>query len=156
LVDRGAGLVGRLAMVRDGTALFSGSLRNVCALADLKQARLLDGIDEWVAAHEGDRATAERPEPTRIATDPRTSIDLVAEGYDTVLWATGFRADYSWLHVPVLDRKGEIRHDGGVVTGAPGLYRIGTNFLRRRKSSFIFGLEDDATDLVDHLVTNIR
>ena len=153
LSNRGATLVGRLAGLRDGTALFSGSLRNVCALADLKQARLLDGVDEWVAAHEGDRSAAERPEPTRIDGDPRTSIDMVAEGYDTVLWATGFRADYSWLQVPVLDRKGEIRHDGGVVTTAPGLYRIGTNFLRRRKSSFIFGLEDDAVDLVDHLVT---
>lgn len=156
LSDRGATLVGRLSAVRDGTALFSGSLRNVCALADLKQARLLDGVDEWVAANEGDRAAAERPQPTRIGADPRTSIDLVGEGYDTVLWATGFRADYTWLHVPVLDRKGEIRHDGGVVGGAPGLYRIGTNFLRRRKSSFIFGLEDDATDLVEHLVENAR
>ena len=68
-----------------------------------------------------------------------------------MLWATGFRADYSWLDVPVLDRKGEIRHDGGVVRDAPGLYRIGLNFLRRRKSSFIHGAEDDASDLVDHL-----
>ena len=53
---------------------------------------------------------------------------------------------------PVFDRKGELRHDGGVVTGAPGIYRIGLNFLRRRKSSFIHGATDDATDLVDHLV----
>ena len=51
----------------------------------------------------------------------------------------------------MLDRKGEIRHDGGVVRDAPGLYRIGLNFLRRRKSSFIHGASDDATDLVDHL-----
>ena len=52
----------------------------------------------------------------------------------------------------MFDRKGELRHDGGVVSGAPGLYRIGLNFLRRRKSSFIHGATDDATDLVDHLV----
>lgn len=156
LVDRGAELVGRLAMVRDGTALLSGSLRNVCSLADLKQSRLLDGIDAWVAANEGDPTPGERPEPTRISADPRTSIDLLAEGYTTVLWATGFRADYSWLQLPVLDRKGEIRHDGGVVTGAPGLYRLGTNFLRRRKSSFIFGLEDDAVDIVESLLAHLR
>ena len=72
---------------------------------------------------------------------PRLPIDLVADGYETVVWATGFRADYSWLELPVLDRKGEIRHDGGVVRDAPGLYRIGLNFLRRRKSSFIHGAE---------------
>jgi putative flavoprotein involved in K+ transport len=72
-----------------------------------------------------------------------------------VLWATGFRADYSWLDVDVLDRKGEIRHDGGVVTQAPGLYRVGLTFLRRRKSSFIHGAEDDAREIVEHLAAHL-
>ena len=86
-----------------------------------------------------------------------TGIETTAghEEFDLIVWATGFRPDYSWLHLPVLDRKGEIRHEGGVVPSAPGLYRIGTNFLRRRKSSFIFGLQDDAVDLVEHLVANL-
>jgi putative flavoprotein involved in K+ transport len=98
-----------------------------------------------------DGAPGPRLEPTRVDENPKLLIDLVAEGLDTVVWATGFRADYSWLQVPVFDRKGEIRHDGGVVPDAPGLYRIGLNFLRRRKSSFIHGAEDDARDIVDHL-----
>ena len=68
-----------------------------------------------------------------------------------VLWATGFRPDYSWLDVPVLDRKGYIKHDGGVVK-APGMYLLGMPFLRRRKSSLIDGGGDDARDLSDHLV----
>jgi putative flavoprotein involved in K+ transport len=156
LVARGAELVGRLATVRDGTAYFSGSLRNVCALADLKRDRLLKTIDAWADAAglgEGDAAPAE---PTRVPDSPRLAIDLVADGYDTVLWATGFRADYSWLELPVLDRKGELRHDGGVVRDAPGLYRMGLNFLRRRKSSFIHGAADDATDLVDHLTGHLE
>ena len=68
-----------------------------------------------------------------------------------MVWATGYLPDHSWLRVPVLDHKGRIRHDGGVVTDSPGMYRIGLNFLRRRKSSFIHGAEDDARDLVDHL-----
>ena len=76
----------------------------------------------------------------------------MAGGYETVLWATGFRSDYGWLDVPVLDRKGELRHDGGIVRDAPGLYRVGLNFLRRRKSTFIHGIDDDARDVVDHLV----
>jgi putative flavoprotein involved in K+ transport len=151
LTSRGAELVGRLSAVRDGTALFSGSLGNVCQLADLKLRRLLDAFDEWaVGAGEGDEP-GERPKPTRVDDQPRLSVDLAAEGFDTVLWATGFRADHSWLAVPVLDHKGQVRHDGGVVTAAPGLYRIGLGFLRRRKSTFIHGAEDDATDLVDHL-----
>jgi putative flavoprotein involved in K+ transport len=151
LTARGASLVGRLSAVTGNTASFSGSLRNVCTLADLKLNRLLETIDEWAASAGLDGGPGSRPEPTRVDDDPRIFIDLVAEGFDTVLWATGFRADYSWLHVPVCDRKGEIRHDGGVVRDAPGLYRIGLNFLRRRKSSFIHGAEDDARDIVDHL-----
>jgi putative flavoprotein involved in K+ transport len=155
ITARGAELVGRLAAVRDGRALFSGSLRNVCNLADLKLARLLDTIDAWAAQEglAGDEIV--RSEPTRVPDRPRLAIDLVADGFETVLWATGYRADYSWLHVPVLDRKGELRHDGGVVRDAPGLYRIGLNFLRRRKSTFIHGAEDDVTDLVEHLVAHV-
>jgi putative flavoprotein involved in K+ transport len=155
ITARGAELVGRLAAVRDGRALFSGSLRNVCNLADLKLARLLDTIDAWAAQEglAGDEII--RSEPTRVPDRPRLAIDLVADGFETVLWATGYRAEYSWLHVPVLDRKGELRHDGGVVRDAPGLYRIGLNFLRRRKSTFIHGAEDDVTDLVEHLVAHV-
>jgi putative flavoprotein involved in K+ transport len=156
LTARGAELVGRLAAVRDGHALFSGSLRNVCNLADLKLARLLDTIDAHAAADGlGGDDPITRPEPTRVPDAPRLDVDLVAGGYETVLWATGFRSDYAWLDLPVLDRKGELRHDGGIVRDAPGLYRIGLNFLRRRKSSFIHGAEDDVTDIVEDLVGHL-
>ena len=67
----------------------------------------------------------------------------------------GFRPDYTWLDVPVLDRKGNIRHDGGVVTEAPGLYALGLPFLRRRKSTLIDGVGDDARDLSAHLVPHL-
>jgi putative flavoprotein involved in K+ transport len=151
LTARGASLVGRLGAVNGSTASFSGSLRNVCNLADLKLKRLLNTIDQWAGFDEGPR-----PEPTRVGDRPRVQIDLAAEGFDTVLWATGFRADYSWLNVDDLcDRKGEIRHEGGVVAHVPGLYRIGLNFLRRRKSSFIHGAEDDAREIVEHLVGHL-
>ena len=150
LTARGATLVGRLGAINGATASFSGSLRNVCNLADLKLKRLLNTIDQSAGLGEGPR-----PDPTRVDDHPRVLVDLEAEGFDTVLWATGFRADYSWLDVPVIDRKGEIRHDGGVVTHAPGLYRIGLNFLRRRKSSFIHGAEDDARELAEHLAGHL-
>ena len=66
------------------------------------------------------------------------------------MWATGFRPDYSWLDVPVVDEKGLLRHEGGVVD-SPGMYALGLPVLRRRKSSFIDGVEDDARDVIDHL-----
>lgn len=151
LTDRGAELVGRLASAAGGFAYFSGSLKNVCTLADLKLNRLLGILDEWAAENGIEGGPGPRPEPTLRPDPPRLSIKLEAEGFETVLWATGFKADYSWLDVPVLDRKGEIRHDGGVIPDAPGLYRMGLNFLRRRKSSFIHGAEDDAADIAEHL-----
>ena len=66
------------------------------------------------------------------------------------MWATGFQPDYSWLHVPVLDAKGMVRHDGGVAE-SPGMYLIGTPFLRRRKSSFMDGGRVDAEELTSEL-----
>ena len=66
------------------------------------------------------------------------------------MWATGFRPDYRWLDVPVVDAKGQLRHDGGVVE-SPGLYALGLPVLRRRKSTFIHGIEDDAREVIDHL-----
>jgi putative flavoprotein involved in K+ transport len=163
--------------------MFSGALRNHCALADLKMNRLLDTFDTWAAGSAGavssvgaisgalrspaangvhagsptedlDRAAAatspERFAPTLVDDAPLLSLDLRRGEIRSVVWATGFRPDYGWLHVPVLDRKGRLRHDGGVVD-APGMYAMGLTFMRRRKSSFIHGAEDDARDLSAHL-----
>jgi putative flavoprotein involved in K+ transport len=87
-----------------------------------------------------------------VPDSPPLTIDLEGGGIRSIVWATGFRPDLSWLEVPVLDRKGRIRHEGGVVA-APGMYVLGLTFLRRRKSSFIHGAEDDARDLAAHLAS---
>jgi putative flavoprotein involved in K+ transport len=152
LTDRGVRLVGRLTGIRDGVAQFSGSLRNVCQLADLKMNRLLGGIDEWAmrSGLAGGVPEPERHAPTRVDDSPRLGLDLTSGAIRTIVWATGYRPDYSWLHVPVLDRRGRIRHDGGVVD-APGMYVLGLPYLRRRKSSFIHGAEDDTRELSAHL-----
>jgi putative flavoprotein involved in K+ transport len=149
----GVEIRGRLGTIRDGIALFSGGLRNHCMLADLKMHRLLNIIDEWALEHGyGAADPDERPPPTVVHDVPLT-LDLTSGQIRTIVWATGFRPDYSWLEVPVLDHKGRVRHDGGVVTASPGLYLIGTPFLRRRRSSFIHGAGFDAQDLSDHVVS---
>ncbi len=155
LSDLGVEIVGRFSAVRDGTALFSGGLRNQFALADLKMNRLLDTFDEWAQTANGiDVGPVERFESTRPPESPRLSLDLTSGEIQSIVWATGFRPEYRWLDVPVLDRKGRLRHDGGVVD-APRLYVIGLPVLRRRKSTFIHGAEDDARDIVDHLARSI-
>ena len=88
--------------------------------------------------------------PTRVPTSPRWKLDLGSGEISTIVWATGFRPDYGWLDVPVVDAKGHLRHEGGAVD-SPGLYALGLPVLRRRKSTFIHGAEDDAREVVDHL-----
>ena len=155
LTSTGVRLVGRFAGVNGGRAQFSGSLRNVCALADLKLGRLLDAIDLWAIEHglDGDLEPPWRPGPTIVEDAPPLGIDLTSGEIRTIVWAAGFRPDYSWLDMPVLDRKGLIRHDGGVVLDAPGMYLMGMPFLRRRKSTLIDGAGDDAEDLSAHLAS---
>jgi putative flavoprotein involved in K+ transport len=153
LTAMGAELVGRWADVRDGHALFSGGLRNMFTLADLKMGRLLDTFDSWAEDHGRDAEVGppERLPPTVVPEAARWQLDLRSGEIRTIVWATGFRPDYKWLDVPVVDQKGQLRHDGGVV-GAPGLYALGLPVLRRRKSTFIHGIEDDAREVTDHLV----
>jgi putative flavoprotein involved in K+ transport len=151
----GVKLVGRLAgITENGKVQFAGSLRNMCALSDLKMGRLLDLIDEWAHANGLDEQTEapQRLPPTRVEDAPPLGMDLASGEIKTIIWATGYRPDYSWLEVPVLDRKGMIRHDGGVVA-APGLYLMGAVFLRRRKSTLIDGAGDDARDVSAHLAS---
>jgi len=149
LTSAGVKLVGRLAGINDGHAQFSGSLRNKCELADLKLGRLLGVIDEWATENGLDDSVLppHRFEPTVLEASPRLVLDLTRGEIETIIWATGFRPDYSWLDVDVLDQKGMIRHDGGVAQ-SPGMYLLGCPFLRRRKSSFMDGSRADAEDLI--------
>ncbi|MET8002185.1 NAD(P)-binding domain-containing protein [Nonomuraea glycinis] len=156
LTSLGVELVGRWAAVRDGRALFSGGLRNVFALADLKLERLLDAFDEWARTRgvDAELGPPERFAPTRVPSSARLRLDLRGGEIRTIVWATGFRPDYTWLDVPVVDEKGRLRHDGGVVD-SPGLYALGLPVLRRRRSTFINGIEDDAREVIGHLARHV-
>jgi putative flavoprotein involved in K+ transport len=156
LASMGVELVGRWAAIRDSRALFSGGLRNMFSLADLKMRRLLDTFDEWArtSGHDAGVGPAERFAPTSVPSATRLQLDLRSGEIRTVVWATGFRPDYGWLDVPVVDSKGQLRHDGGVVD-SPGLYALGLPVLRRRRSTFICGIEDDAREVIDRLAQDL-
>lgn len=156
LTDSGVEVVGRLGRIYAGTAQFSGALTNVAKLADLKMNRLLQSFDEWAAATGVTGVgPVERFAATRVPSPSRLELDFVDADIGTIVWATGYRPDYSWLDVPVLDRKGRLRHEGGVVD-APGLYVTGLNMLRRRRSSFINGADQDSADLSEHLERHLE
>jgi putative flavoprotein involved in K+ transport len=148
----GVKVVGRVAGVSCGRVQCSGSLANLVTNADLKLNRLLDRIDTFAAETALDDIAPDRPAPTAIGT-PATEADLA--GLDTVVWATGYRPVYPWLDDALLDRRGQIVHDGGVMA-VPGLYAVGLPFLRRRKSSFLDGIGTDTVDLTAHLRAHLR
>lgn len=155
LQGEGIEITGRLAAISEGKALFSGSLANLCEVADLKMNRLLTSIDEWVDNNGLNSMVPapERFEPTRIPAAPKLKIDLAGEGFKAVLWATGYQPDFQWLNLPVFDRKGQLVHDGGIV-GA-GLYAMGLPYMRQRQSTFLSGAQDDAAALATHLAERI-
>jgi putative flavoprotein involved in K+ transport len=157
LTALGVRITGRLGRIADGVAQFSGSLPNTCALADLKMNRFLNRADQWATTSGLDD---ELPAPHRFAptyVDPRTPLELnlTTGEITTVLWATGFRPDHSWLDIPVFDRAGHIRHDGGAVTGGPGLYVLGLPVLRTRASTYIHGAATDSQAVASHLHTHL-
>jgi putative flavoprotein involved in K+ transport len=157
LQERGVRLVGRATGAEGGRVGFADDLVAHTAAADARLARLVQRIDIF-AARTGLDAEVGPPEPFRPFFWPAPApveIDLRDAGIRTVVWATGFRRHYAWLKVPVLDARGEIRHQGGV-TPFPGLYVIGLYFLRRRKSSFIDGVGRDALELTAHLAAHLR
>jgi putative flavoprotein involved in K+ transport len=157
LQSRGVRLVGRATGVAGARFSFADDVVAHTVAADARLARLVQRIDIF-AARTGLDSEVGPPEPFRPFLWPApaaTEIDLRAEGIRTVVWATGFRRLYPWLKVPVLDARGEIRHEGGI-TPFPGLYVMGLYFLRRRKSSFIDGVGRDAMDLTAHLAGHLR
>ena len=150
LRERGVRVTGRLGRIQDGRAQFSGGLANTVRLADLKLDRLLDRFDAWAVSSGADVNEPERFAPTEVDAAPQLELDLAREGIETILWATGYRPDYSWLDVPVLDYKGRLGHEGGV-TKAPGLYVLSTSLLRRRRSTYIAGAAQDTAEIAEHL-----
>ena len=147
----GAKVTGRLVGLRDGKAQFSGSLANQCVLSDLKMRRLLKSFDDWVSNQNLSALPPPSEHPaTRIPKYPSLTLDLTKGRIGTVIWAAGYRPDFGFVHLPVFDQKGALRHQNGIV--GPGIYVLGLPFQIRRKSALIDGVGQDAEDLANHLV----
>jgi len=149
----GIRLVGRSRLATGTVMHFDDNLVEDVAAADVKMIRLLARIDEYIerCGRSGEIRGEAHPGLTEISEGP-SSLDLAREGIRTVLWATGFRRSYPWLHLPVLDDRGEIQHDRGVTPHA-GLYVVGLRFLRRRNSSFLDGQRNDAEEIAEHILS---
>jgi putative flavoprotein involved in K+ transport len=148
LRNAGVRLVGRAVGIDDRRLQLLDDLAETTEAAQQALERLLDRLDRLA----GPKTPPPEPDASRIiCVEPTpTVLDLEAQDIRTVVWATGYRRNYSWLQVPILDGSREIIHRGGV-TPMPGLYVLGLRFMRRRRSNFIDGVGGDAEALTEHI-----
>jgi putative flavoprotein involved in K+ transport len=156
LAARGITLVGMTESFNDGTMTFCDDLAKNIADGDANYLALLDEADAYVAKNgldlpEEPSARIFPPEPDCV-TNPVRELDLAAANVTSIVWATGYTTDYSWLRVDAFDDDGRPAHRRGVST-EPGVYFLGLPWLSRRGSSFIWGVWHDAKYLADHIAT---
>ncbi len=156
LAAQGMTLVGLTKAFKDGALSFAPDLGDNIAQGDAYYLSLLDEADAYVARNglelpEEPDARKREPDPDCV-TDPLLALDLAEAGIASIIWATGFALDFSWLKVDAFDEDGRSKHQRGV-SPEPGIYFLGLPWLSRRGSSFIWGVWHDAKFLADHIAT---
>jgi putative flavoprotein involved in K+ transport len=156
LAAEGMTLVGQTESFKDGVVTFAQDLADNIAQGDTNYLSVLDEADAFVARNGLDlplepEARKIGPDP-QCMTDPVRSLDLAEAGITSIIWATGFTVDFSWLRVNAVDEAGKPKHRRGIST-EPGIYFLGLPLQSGRGSSFIWGVWHDAKFLADHIVT---
>jgi putative flavoprotein involved in K+ transport len=156
LAASGITLVGRTTSFEHGTMRFAPDVGDNIVHGDANYLALLDQADAYISRNgldlpEEPTARILGPDPDGV-TDPRLELDLAAAGVTSIIWATGFSVDFSWLRVDAFDENGKPKHRRGV-SSEPGVYFLGLPWLSRRGSSFIWGVWHDAKYVADHIAT---
>ncbi len=156
LASRGIILVGRTTSFDHGAMRFAPDVGDNIAHGDANYLALLDQADAYIAQNgldlpEEPSARILGSDPNYV-TDPLLELDLATAGVTSVIWATGYTVDYSWLRVDAFDENGKPKHRRGV-SSEPGVYFLGLPWLSRRGSSFIWGVWHDARYVADHIAT---
>ena len=156
LAAQGITLVGLTRAFEAGVAQFADDLAENLARGDENYLSLLDAADAYVERNGLDlplepEARRRFPEPACVR-EPLQSLDLAAAGVTSIIWATGYATDFSWLQVDAFDANGKPKHQRGV-SSEPGVYFVGLPWLSRRGSTFIWGVWHDARHIADHIAT---
>jgi putative flavoprotein involved in K+ transport len=156
LAASGVTLTGRLTGLDGPIATFADDLSATMLRADDRLQRVVTRIEAYIAAHDlGETVRPPEYITPSIPIDAPLRMDLRRAGVSTVIWATGHRRSYPWLHLPALDSNGELAHRYGV-TPIPGLYVLGQRFQRTRRSNFLDGVGADAVAVTGHLLARKR
>jgi putative flavoprotein involved in K+ transport len=155
LAAQGMVLVGMTGAYANGKLSFSDDLARHLERGDRNYLSLLDEADAFIANNGLD--LPEEPEARTLGAqvdcvaNPMHELDLADAGVSTIIWATGFSSDYSWLKVNAFDEAGRPKHKRGV-SSEKGIYFLGLPWLSGRGSSFIWGVWHDAKHVADHIV----
>ncbi|MFZ3152306.1 flavin-containing monooxygenase [Pseudomonas sp.] len=156
LAQQGMTLVGLTKAFDNGVVSFQPDLLENLKNGDKNYLALLDAADAYIARNGLD--LPEEPEARRLLPDPECvtqplrELDLAKAGVTSIIWATGYAVDFSWLQVNAFDAKGKPQHQRGV-SSEPGVYFLGLPWLSRRGSSFIWGVWHDAKHVAGHIAT---
>lgn len=159
LGHQGITLVGLTESFADGSVRFRDDLAENIANGDANYLAMLDAADDYIRRNgldlpEEPEARRRLPDP-ECMTHPLRELDLAAAGITSIIWATGYRVDFSWLQVDSFEPGGKPRHHRGV-GHEPGIYFLGLPWLSRRGSSFIWGVWHDAKFVADHIAKQRR
>ncbi|MCE6978150.1 FAD-dependent oxidoreductase [Pseudomonas frederiksbergensis] len=154
LAHRGMTLVGLTQSFNGAVATFQPNLADNLARGDENYLALLNAADAYIERNgldlpEEPEARITFPDPDCV-TNPILELDLAKAGVTSIIWATGFATDYSWLKVDAFDDNGKPQHQRGVSSEA-GVYFLGLPWQSRRGSSFIWGVWHDAKYVADHI-----
>ena len=154
LAKRGISLLGRTQSFKNNVMHFAPDLTKNIAGGNAYTLSLLDQADDYVIRNGLNfplepEAREVLPDPECV-TNPILEINLEEAGINSIVWATGFDVDFSWLKVDALDENGRPKHERGISTES-GIYFLGLPWQSRRGSSFIWGVWQDAKFLADQI-----
>ena len=154
LAARGVTLVGRTETFEDGVMHFASDLADNIARGDANHLSVLDEADAYIVRNGldlPDDPDARRIDPTPgCVSEPIRQLNITEAGVKSIIWATGFEVDYSWLDVNAFDELGRPKHHRGI-SAERGVYFVGLPWLSSRSSSFIWGVWHDAKFIADHI-----
>jgi len=151
LAANGITLLGHVRGINGSRIVLAADVNQVLSAGDRTYAEFTDAVDEYIF-RAGIEAAPRSDEPVSVsdAVDVLNEVDTEAAGIHSVIWATGYLRDLSWVELPIFDAAGEPAHRDGV-TPAPGIYLLGLPWLRKQKSSFLFGVAEDAEYLAEKI-----
>ena len=156
LAKEGVTLVGGLRGIQGDQLFFAADLEEKLIKGDETFGQFTRSIDAYVLKH--NLVATVEPCPDAVAPVPYSSsppirdLDVRAAGITSVIWATGYQYDFGWIGCPVFDASGKPAHLRGV-TAVPGLYFLGLPRLHKIKSTFLWGVGEDAAYLAQHIAT---